>query len=152
MTIAQPEYLKAEVRRLLKTLPTVNPASYDYCQLLSNLEMVLGSSDLIGLALSESGYDVPAEDQPGVLTDKAPEPEPEPEPVPEPEPATEPEPETETPSYSMVEVRTALGEARRRGVNIAELVRSFGVNNFTAIPAGSYPELMRKLEELEATA
>lgn len=146
MTIAQPEYLKAEVRRLLKTLPTVNPASYDYCQLLSNLEMVLGSSDLIGLALSESGYDVPAEDQLGVLPDKAPEPEP------EPAPATEPEPETETPRYSMVEVRTALGEARRRGVNIAELVRSFGVNNFTAIPAGAYPELMRKLEELEATA
>lgn len=138
MTIAQPEYLKAEVRRLLKTLPTVNPASYDYCQLLSNLEMVLGSTDLIGLALSESGYDMPTEDQPGVLPDKAPEPE--------------PEPETETPSYSMVEVRTALGEARRRGVNVAELVRSFGVNNFTAIPAGSYPELMRKLEELEATA
>lgn len=148
MTIAQPEYLKAEVRRLLKTLPTVNPASYDYCQLLSNLEMVLGSTDLIGLAISESGYDVPAEDQLGVLPDKAPEPEPEPAPA----PATEPEPETETPSYSMVEVRTALGEARRRGVNIAELVRSFGVNNFTAIPAGSYPELMRKLEELEATA
>lgn len=144
MTIAQPEYLKAEVRRLLKTLPTVNPASYDYCQLLSNLEMVLGSTDLIGLALSESGYDMPTEDQPGVLPDKAPEPEPEPVP--------EPEPETETPSYSMVEVRTALGEARRRGVNVAELVRSFGVNNFTAIPAGSYPELMRKLEELEATA
>ena len=59
------------------------------------------------------------------------------------------EPETEkpeTPTYKMEEVRGALAAARRKGVNVAEIIRSFGVDNFTIIDKSKYPEIMEKLK------
>ena len=58
-------------------------------------------------------------------------------------------PETEkpeTPTYKMEDVRGALAAARRKGVNVAEIIRSFGVDNFTMIDKSKYPEIMEKLK------
>lgn len=51
------------------------------------------------------------------------------------------------PDYKMEDVRAALVTARRkRGVNVTELLREFGVDNFGSFPAGRYWELMQRLE------
>lgn len=49
-------------------------------------------------------------------------------------------------SYKLEDVRAALVEARKRGVNVTELLKGFGVDNLGAFPAGRYGELMKKLE------
>lgn len=59
-----------------------------------------------------------------------------------------PPPDTgEHPEYKMEDVRAALVAARRKkGVNVTELLLEFGVENFSAFPAGRYWELMQRLE------
>lgn len=60
----------------------------------------------------------------------------------------EPEPQTgaDEPKFTMVEVRAALAKARAKGVNVAEIVRSFGVESFPEIPESQYGAVMAKLE------
>ena len=70
---------------------------------------------------------------------------------PEPVEATEPEPETcddEEPAFKMEEVRAALAKARGRGVNVSEIIRSFGADNFQQIPKNQYGAIMAKLTEV----
>lgn len=70
---------------------------------------------------------------------------------PEPVEAAEPEPETgddEEPAFKMEEVRAALAKARGRGVNVSEIIRSFGVNSFPEIPKNKYGAIMAKLAEV----
>ena len=64
------------------------------------------------------------------------------------QPDVNPPPENEKPpEYKMEDVRAALVAARRKkGVNVTELLREFGVENFSAFPAGRYWELMQRLE------
>ena len=92
----------------------------------------------------------PVPDEPEPVEPVEPEPvsdEPEPvEPV-EPEPV---EPEEDAPQFTMEEVRGALAKARSRGVNVAELIRSFGVDNFALIQPKQYPAVMAKLAEAGA--
>ena len=83
-----------------------------------------------------------------------PEPEKPTEPAPEtPKPEPEPAPETEKPTgddgpqYKMEEVRAALAKARGKGVNVSEIIRSFGVDSFPQIDKSRYHEVMKKLEE-----
>ena len=69
------------------------------------------------------------------------------EPVPADPPAPAPEPESdEEPQYKMEEVRAALAKARGRGVNVSEIIRSFGADNFQQITPDKYPAVMAKLE------
>ena len=72
---------------------------------------------------------------------------------PEPVEAAEPvKPESETPQYEMTEVRAALAKARANGVNVSEIVRSFGAESFPQIDKSQYGAVMAKLEEaLNAT-
>lgn len=67
------------------------------------------------------------------------------------QPESEPEkPETgddEEPAFKMEEVRAALAKARGRGVNVSEIIRSFGVNSFPEIPKNQYGAIMAKLAE-----
>lgn len=49
--------------------------------------------------------------------------------------------------YTREEVRAALARSRKTGVNVPELLAEFGVDNFSALPAGKYPELMARLGE-----
>lgn len=68
-------------------------------------------------------------------------------PVPEPEiPAPAPAPDPVESKYSMTDVRAALAKARSKGVNVADIIRSFGVENFQQIDASKYPAIMEKLE------
>ena len=71
----------------------------------------------------------------------------------EPVEAAEPvKPESETPQYEMTEVRAALAKARANGVNVSEIVRSFGAESFPQIDKSQYGAVMAKLEEaLNAT-
>lgn len=77
-----------------------------------------------------------------------------PAPKPEPETPAEPEPEKpetgddEEPAFKMEEVRAALAKARGRGVNVSEIIRSFGVNSFPEIPKNKYGAIMAKLAEV----
>ena len=70
---------------------------------------------------------------------------------PEPVEAAEPEPETcddDEPAFKMEEVRAALAKARGRGVNVSEIIRSFGADNFQQIPKNQYGAIMAKLTEV----
>jgi hypothetical protein len=71
------------------------------------------------------------------------------EPVPADPPAPAPESEKEggdeEPQYKMEEVRAALAKARGRGVNVSEIIRSFGADNFQQITPDKYPAIMEKL-------
>lgn len=69
------------------------------------------------------------------------------------EPTEEPEPteELEEPAktYSKEAVRAALARARKSGINVVELLGEYGVDNFSALPAGKYTDLMLRLGEDE---
>lgn len=71
------------------------------------------------------------------------------EPVPADPPAPAPESEREggdeEPQYKMEEVRAALAKARGKGVNVSEIIRSFGADNFQQITPDKYPAIMEKL-------
>jgi hypothetical protein len=69
----------------------------------------------------------------------------------EPEPASA-APVAEEPTIPMTEVRAALAQARSKGVNVAAIISSFGVDNFPQIDKSQYPAVLKKLEEaLNAT-
>lgn len=56
--------------------------------------------------------------------------------------------ETEQPKLEASFVRGELAKARRKGVNVTEIVTSFGVDNFKDIPPERYPEILEKLKEV----
>lgn len=55
--------------------------------------------------------------------------------------------EAKAKEYTREEVRAALARSRKTGTNVPELLAEFGVDNFSALPAGKYPELMARLGE-----
>lgn len=57
---------------------------------------------------------------------------------------TDPEPAK---TYSKEEVRAALAKSRKQGVNVTELLDELGYDNFSAVPAGKYREIMARLGE-----
>lgn len=71
------------------------------------------------------------------------------EPTEEPEPteSVETEPEEPAKTYSKEEVRAALAKSRKQGVNVTELLDELGYDNFSAVPAGKYGEIMARLGE-----
>lgn len=54
----------------------------------------------------------------------------------------------ETKTYDASEVRKALVDAKGGGVNVKEILGSFGAENFAALPAAKYGELMARLKEV----
>lgn len=54
----------------------------------------------------------------------------------------------EAKTYSASDVRKALVDAKGKGVNVKEILGSFGAENFSALPAAKYGELMARLEEV----
>ena len=92
---------------------------------------------------------VPEEVQPEPVTPEIVSEQVQPEPVEAAEPV---KPESEPPQYEMTEVRAALAKARANGVNVSEIVRSFGAESFPQIDKSQYGAVMAKLEEaLNAT-
>ena len=97
----------------------------------------------------DAGTIAPDEVQPEPVKPEPEKPEPE---KPEPEKPEPEKPETgddEEPAFKMEEVRGALSKARARGVNVSEIIRSFGAENFQQIPKNQYGAIMAKLEKLE---
>lgn len=68
--------------------------------------------------------------------------------TPEPEEPAQPEPgikgEAEH-TYTKEEVRAALAKSRKEGINVTELLGELGYDNFSAVPAGRYGEIMGRL-------
>ena len=137
--------LHDEFKRIVTTLTQTDPASPEYTQVLHNFECL----DAIGSTINdflksdmcnEDCADCPL---PDACADEAEIVE-FPTPVPEPHDPPPPEPE---PAYTQAEVRAKLAEARRLGVNVAAIVREFGVENFTAIPATKYGELLERVRD-----
>lgn len=58
--------------------------------------------------------------------------------------------EPEAPTYKKEEVRAALGKARaEKGLNVVEYLKTkYRVDNFTALPAGRYAEVMADLAKM----
>ena len=52
------------------------------------------------------------------------------------------------PTFTKEEVRAALAKSRKKGINVTELLCELGYDNFTAVPAAKYGEVMAKLGEV----
>lgn len=143
-----------ELVRMLDRQKELDPATRDYEQLVTNLETLIFHADLyldVFEYLQAAGRMPTPFDEPEItqvvlhpefvkaVQEAKEEPKTE-----EPQPEPEPEP---VPSYTLVEVRAACRDAKKRGVDITALIKSFGVNYLTDLPAEKYGELMKKLEE-----
>ena len=131
--------LRKEYERLVERIgevdPIINPQTYK-----TLLECIDGLYALSGCEPADMSELM------NIGAEKEPDPIPEIE-EPEEEPAPKPEPETPVHSFTKEEVRAALARARKNGTNVVELLGEFGFDNFSAVPAGTYPELMARLGE-----
>ena len=134
----------------IKILTDARDRAFKQIDLTEGCEM--GSEDfvrLLGAAHQLGWMATPEETIPCIVPDA-----PEPGTPAEPDPSDEPEPEKpetgddEEPAFKMEEVRAALAKARGRGVNVSEIIRSFGVNSFPEIPKNKYGAIMAKLAEV----
>lgn len=136
-------HVASELSRMLARQCELDPSTDAYTQLLRNMELLSCSTEMfdsIEQYIRGAGTTPPA---PAPVIDFPPS---DPSPF---ESALQPEEETDEPegeTYDFAEVRAALVEARRNGTNVAELLREFGVENFSAFPAGKYGELMARLQ------
>lgn len=133
----------------IKILTDARERAFKQIDLTEGCEM--GSEDfvrLLGVAHQLGWMTTPEETIPHIVPDA-----PEPETPAEPDPSDEPKPEKpetgddEEPAFKMEEVRAALAKARGRGVNVSEIIRSFGADNFQQIPKNQYGAIMAKLAE-----
>lgn len=151
------QYTANEFSRILAVIAETDPTTTEYHIALQSLECFAGIADSIEEIMEQimeqitqetgeepniEGKIIKIEFNPEALKQQAQE-EPAEETEPDPEPAADPEP-TET--YDIVTVRAAMRDAKKRGVDIVEIVKSFGASNLTDLDPSKYPELMQKLE------
>jgi len=156
-----------ELTRIINKIPETDPTTSAYHALLHSLECFANISESLESLMGDiyAYYDEPSEDGKIIKVEFRPSPElmqqvadmtqAEDEPSDEPEesfltpgPTGAPAPETEVADVvDLVTVRAALRDAKKRGVDIKELIQSFGATNLTDLPAEKYGELMKKLEE-----
>ena len=156
-----------EIERIIEELSKYEPTSMIYRELLYTLETATRVRD--GLTFGQrSGSifhpidptDTPAP-KPTKKKAKKEEPVKEPDPVVEPEPVVEPTPVAEPVPAPVVEepqvectkeyTRAKIDEAKSKGVLIREIVLKYvpegQPQKFGGVPASSYPDLVRDLEE-----
>lgn len=146
-----------ELVRALDRQKELDPASREYEQLVTNLETLIFHADLyldIFEYLAGAGM-LPTLDEPEItqvtlhpelvkaMQERAEEEEDTRSGAGE---AEEEAPQTVV-EFSLIQVRAALRDAKKRGVDIAAVIKSFGASNLTDLPAEKYGELMKKLEE-----
>lgn len=158
------EFTANELTRIINKIPETDPTTPEYHYLLQSLEIFANISESVEQLMDTiySYQDEPPEDGKIVKVEFRPSPElmqqvadmaqAEDEPSDEPfltsGPTGAPAPETEVADVvDLVTVRAALRDAKKRGVDIKELIQSFGATNLTDLPAERYGELMKKLEE-----
>ena len=149
------QYTANEFFRILAVITETDPTTQEYHIALQSLECFVGIADSIEEIMEQiaqgrgeesdlEGKIVKIEVDPKALKQQVQE---EPAEEPDPEPAAEPAAELEpAETYDLVTVRAAMREAKKRGVDIKELIQSFGATNLTDLPAEKYGELMKKLE------
>lgn len=160
-------FVIAEIRRMLDRQKELPVESLEYAQLMRNLEVLAGSEDFyenieMWLGMAEEGIERITIIPGGKMVDEtADEPDPEKDFADAAQVSVEADAPSEkadtnadeTPSekdtnakeYKMEDVRAALVSARRGGTNVTELLKEFGVENFSAFPAQRYGELMKRL-------
>jgi len=158
------EFTANELTRIINKIPETDPTTPEYHALLHSLECFANISESLESLMGDiyAYYDEPPEDGKIVKVEFRPSPElmqqvadmtqAEDEPSDEPfltsGPTGAPAPETEVADVvDLVTVRAALRDAKKRGVDIKELIQSFGATNLTDLPAEKYGELMKKLED-----
>lgn len=154
--------LEKELARCINSLAEYNPGTEQYRGVLNSIaELRFMIADLKEKQFKERQsafvitpapaqlYTGPQQSEPTDDEDEAPTGEKNDE-APE-EPTKEEEPET--PTYKKEEVRAALGKARaEKGLNVVGYLKTnYGVDNFTALPAGKYAEVMADLEKMGKT-
>lgn len=156
------EYVKAELQKALDTLKRTDPGSDTYAVLLRNIEYLAYNTEMFE-AVKQYLTSEPEAPPAGIVTvfpsaqtgADIQEPYQDESPFP---PGGEVAEETPAEAvdlravedepakvYEMTEVRAALVEARKHGMNVTELLKQFGVDHFSEFPAGRYGELMEKL-------
>lgn len=136
------EVLRREYARVVDRLgevdPVLNPELYlELIRIVENLYAVSGmqAEDFNNRMTEQTAEEIIAEV-------KA-------EPIPEVEEPEEANPVADEPekanAFTKEEVRAALAESRKKGVNVTELLKGMGYDNFTAVPAAKYGEVMDKL-------
>lgn len=155
------EFTANELTRIINKIPETDPTTTEYHILLQSLECFAGIADSIEEVMAQLPDDEPGDGKiikvefrpsPELMQQVADmaqaEDEPSDEPFPTPGPTGAPAPETPvTDAVDLVTVRAALRDAKKRGVDIKELIQSFGATNLTDLPAERYGELMKRLEE-----
>lgn len=165
------KFCKQELARLITTIPTADPTTYQYQQLLGNIELFgsiapsidewvleLGLDepftitepivDPIEVFIAENVAEAPTETEKNVAE----------APVETEKNVAEASAETaehvaEEPDCVLViskeDVRKALGEARKKGIRVSDFLKqTVGVESFAAVPGEKYGELMTALEQL----
>ena len=149
------QYTANEFSRILAVITETDPTTTEYHIALQSLECFAGIADsieeIMGQIFQETGEEpdlegkivkiefnpeAPKQQAQEELAEKT---------EPDPEPAADPEPEPEI-TYDLVTVRQAMRDAKKRGVDIVEIVKSFGATNLTDLDPSKYDELMKKLE------
>lgn len=147
-----------ELVRMLDRQKQLDPATPEYMQLCTNMELMVRCADLyldVFEYLQAAGRMPSPFDESTVtqvtlhpelvraMQEKA---EEEQDTRPGPGEVEEEAPQTVV-EFSLIQVRAALRDAKKRGVDIVELIKSCGASNLTDLPAEKYGELMKKLEE-----
>lgn len=132
-----------EGQRLLAYLEKLDPADDMYYRVLYNLSQLLEhKADIDAIDV------VGQKDAPIISEEKLPETKQEEKQVTEEVVTEEPYEEDDSPTgYTLSDIRAALIAAKKKGFDSSGLVRSYGVDNVTAVPASKYNEIMKKIEE-----
>jgi hypothetical protein len=142
------EFVKKEFLRLIDLLDQTDPRSQEYLTLLHSIECfdsMANSIDEIDKLRSLDVLEDRIEEQKIVADQAAKVAEIAKDNV---VPFTAPDFPAEEKTYEASEVRKALVDAKGNGVNVKEILGSFGAENFGALPAAKYGELMARLQEV----
>lgn len=151
--------LKDELVKAMNVLAELSPCSVEYGMCLQNIEILVREGDMfddVERLIGDGVVDETVVSALGTVTVDADSGDVTYTPVGFEEAAKEAEVETAKKpneesgadmgkTYEPSEVRAALVDARRKGANISAILQEFGVENFSAFPAGRYAELMDRL-------
>ena len=141
------QLILTEARRVYDALTGLDPLSEEYDRGLAHLSQLLWLSGDVHHVAGVPAVETDAQEPVGSLAKAVAE-----------NAKTDPEPEPETGKSAeelkafRIETREALAEAKLKGVNIADIIKKFGVNKFSSVPDDRLPELRadlnKALEEL----